>query len=151
MDGGRPLVRLRALPDGEEVLVEATWADDDEDYDYWPPLFLPDRPESVFHGSFPKSRAMEYTEAAGAAIPLSTIVPGVVTEPFLGDRGDVRCQSRYGDGRWTVWMRRRLDTGSEFDAQIAPGGRYAFGCAAFDHAGKRHAYAPPTFHLVLED
>ena len=33
------------------------------------PLFLPDAPDAVFHGSFPKSRAVQYTDAAGAAVP----------------------------------------------------------------------------------
>jgi hypothetical protein len=114
------------------------------------PLFLPDAPEAVVHGSFPKSRAVEYTDAAGAAIPSGTIIPGVVNSPFLGDRGDIRCQSQYRDGHWNLYMRRKLDTGSKFDTQFAPGGQFAFGCAAFDHAGKRHAYALPVFHLVLE-
>jgi len=113
------------------------------------PLFLPDSPEAVFHGSIPKAHAVEYTDEAASKIEPGTIVPGVVTEPFLGDRGNVACRSEYRDGHWTLYIRRQLDTGSEYDAQFAPGGRYAFGCAAFDHAGKRHAYALPTFHLVI--
>jgi len=64
---------------------------------------------------------------------------------------NVACQSHHRDGRWAVYMRRKLRTGSEFDTQFAPGGRYAFGCTAFDHAGKRHAYALPVFHLVLAE
>jgi len=267
MDAGRTRVTLRALHDGEEIFVQAVWADDDENYDYWPwkktdtgwqylqtsakdecrcyedkfslffpvqpngdferfgcaaschlhgdfgwgykgskylldtwhwkaartdpagqvddqycsevdfsqkdcgrhgdpntgggyvqnrsadkdhPLYLPDAPDAVFHGAIPKARALAYTEQAGAAVPAGTIIPGVVTSPFLGDRGDVPCRSRYAAGQWTVWLRRKLDTGSQYDTQFAPGGRYAFGCAAFDHAGKRHAHALPTFHLRLD-
>lgn len=114
------------------------------------PLFLPAAPDAVFHGSFPRSRAVEYTAALGAALPSGAIIPGVVTEPFRGDRGDIRCQSQYRQGHWSLYMRRKLDTGGKVDAQFAPGGQYAFGCAAFDHAGKRHAYALPVFHLALE-
>ena len=120
---------------------------DDTDH----PLFLPDSSDAVFHGSFPKEHAVRYTEEAGEAIDAGTIVPGVATDRFLGDRGNVSCESDYRDGRWTLYIRRALNTGSTYDVQFVPGGRYAFGCGAFDHAGKRHAYALPTFHLVLED
>lgn len=115
------------------------------------PLFLPDSPAAVFQGSIPKEHAVEYTAAAGAAVKTDETIPGVVTDAFLGDRGNVDCKSQYQNGRWTLFMRRKLDTGSRYDVQFAPGDRYAFGCAAFDHSGKRHAYALPTFHLVLAE
>lgn len=114
------------------------------------PLFLPDSPDAVYHGSFPASRAVEYTTPAGAAIPSGTTIPGILTSPFQGDRADVRCQSAYRDGRWNLYLRRKLQTGSQFDTQFVPAGRYAFGCAAFDRTSNRHAYALPVFHLVLE-
>jgi Ni,Fe-hydrogenase I cytochrome b subunit len=114
------------------------------------PQFLPDTPGAVYHGSFPRSRAVKYTEEAGAAIPSGTLVPSIMTETSLGDRGDVRCQSRYEGGHWTLYLRRKLCTGSPYDVQFAPGGRYAFSCAAFDNARLRHAYALAVFHLVLE-
>lgn len=113
------------------------------------PAFLPAKPGELFRGAILKSQGVPYSEAAAAAIPTGTFVPGVVVEPFRGDRGDVLCQSEHRQGCWTLWIRRKLSTGSECDTQFAPGGRYAFGCAAFDHAGKRHAYALPTFHLEL--
>ena len=102
MDGGRTLVRLRALHDGEEVFVEATWADDDEDYDYWP---------------WKKTdKGWEYLQTSA--------------------KDECRC---YED-KFSLFV------------PIEPSGDFErFGCAAFDHAGKRHAYALPTFHLVLED
>jgi hypothetical protein len=115
------------------------------------PLFLPLTPDAVSHGSIPKSHAVPYSEEAAAALPVGTIIPGVVVAPFQGDRGDVRCQSRYRDGYWTLYLRRKLQTGSQYDTQFSPGGRYAFGCGAFDHAGKRHAYALPVYHLILAD
>jgi hypothetical protein len=114
------------------------------------PLFLPDSRGAVHHGSFPRSRAVKYTAEAGAAIPIGAIVPGIMTEPTRGDRADIRCQSHYGDGHWTLYLRRKLETGSPYDVQFAPGGRYAFSCAAFDNARLRHAYALQVFHVVLE-
>ena len=114
------------------------------------PLFLPDSLDAVHHGIIPKARAVEYTEKLAAAIAPGTIIPGLVAEPFRGDQGDVTCQSDHRDGRWTLYVRRKLQTGSQYDTQFAPGGRYAFGCAAFDHAGKRHAYALSVYHLILQ-
>jgi hypothetical protein len=49
-----------------------------------------------------------------------------------------------------ISFHRKLDTGSERDAAFEPDGTYAFGCAAFDCAAKRHAYSMPIFHLVVE-
>jgi hypothetical protein len=266
MDEGRTLLTLRALHDGSQLYLRAQWADNDEDYDYWPwrrtetgwrylqtspkdechcyedkfslifpiqpdgdferfacaaschvhkdygwgykgtsrlidvwhwkaartgsvgqvddkywaeadfeskdigrhgdpkegggytknrtddvdhPPFLPDSLDAIYHGSFPKERAVPYTAEAGEAIAVNQLIPGVVTEAFIGDRGNVNCVSHYADGTWTLYIRRQLETGSDYDVQFSPGGCYAFGCAAFDHAGKRHAYALPTFHLVL--
>jgi Ni,Fe-hydrogenase I cytochrome b subunit len=114
------------------------------------PLFLPDGPHAAFHGAMTKAHAVKYSDAAAAALPVGAVVPGVIVEPFQGDRGNVRCQSEHRAGQWTLYIRRKLSTDSKHDAQFAPGGRYAFSCAAFDHAGKRHAYAPPVFHMVLE-
>ncbi len=114
------------------------------------PLFLPESLEAIAKGSFPKEAAVAYTAEKGETIEPGTIIPGVVTEAFVGDRGQVSCVSQYEDGRWVLYIRRPLETGSAYDVQFVPGYRYAFGCAAFDHAGKRHALALPTFHLVVE-
>lgn len=114
------------------------------------PLFLPESLNEITKGSFPKEAAVPYSADRAAAIEPGTIVPGVVTEAFVGDRGQVSCVSYYDDGRWVLYIRRKLRTNSAYDVQFVPGHCYAFGCAAFDHAGKRHAHALPTFHLVVE-
>jgi hypothetical protein len=115
------------------------------------PDFLPDGPAAVKQGIIFTERAVEYTPQAAAKIPAGTIVPGIVAAAARGDRGDVRCQSRYRDGRWQLFIRRKLDTGSRYDVLFVPGRRYPFGCAAFDHSSKRHAYGFGTYRLVLEE
>lgn len=112
------------------------------------PAFLPDDPSVVRQGMIPREHAVEYEAAEG--MPAVSVVPGIVASPFLGDRGDVHCQSQHQEGRWTVYIRRKLTTGSKYDVQFTPAGTYAFGCAAFDHAAKRHAYGWPTYRLHLE-
>jgi len=90
------------------------------------------------------------TKEAADKLPPGTLVPGVTASLFVGDRGDVTCQSVHTHGRWTVYLRRRLDTGSEFDAIFAPGGRTPFGIAAFDCTSDRHAYALRPCWMVFE-
>jgi hypothetical protein len=115
------------------------------------PAFLPEDPSVVRQGMIPREHAVEFTAAAAEDLPIGVGIAGIVASPFLGDRGDIRCQSRHEQGRWTLYIRRKLDTGSKHDVQFLPGETYAFGCAAFDHTSKRHAYGWPTYRLTLEN
>ena len=115
------------------------------------PAFLPDDLATIRQGILPEEHAVEYTPEAAASIPVGTIIPGIVASAATGDRGDVRCQSRHENGRWQLYIRRKLDTGSRYDVQFHPGHSYPFGCAAFDHSSKRHAYEFTVNRLVLEE
>ncbi len=124
------------------------------------PAFLPRDPGNVHDGAIPRENAVEYgTEEADqlmAKIPVGTIIPGIVGTAATGDRGDVLCTSKHEDGRWQLFIRRKLDTGHPgkddrpTDVQFEPGGVYPFGCAAFDNTSKRHAYGLTPFRLVLK-
>jgi len=115
------------------------------------PAYLPSDMAVVRQGIIPKEHAVEYTDEAAAAIVAETIIPGIVASPAVGDRGDVLCRSHHANGRWTLYIRRKLDTGSEYDAKFVAGGLHPFACAAFDHSSKRHAYNLLTYRLVLEE
>lgn len=115
------------------------------------PLYLPDEISVVDRGAILEKRAVPYSAELDEKFEPGTIIPGIVCAPFAGDRGDVTCVSKHEGDRWTLYLRRQLDTGSEFDVRFDPGGVYPFGCAAFDHAAKRHAYSMPVFRLVLEE
>ena len=78
-------------------------------------------------------------------------VPGIIVAPFVGDRGDVPTTMVWKDGVWTLVLRRKLVTGSEFDVQFDDLKKtYAFGVAVFDNAQVRHAYSPGALKLVFE-
>lgn len=94
--------------------------------------------------------AISAARVAAAELPVGTLIPGIVASAFVGDRGDVRCESHHASGRWTLMLRRRLDTGSLYDAAFVPGAKLPFGCAAFDGTSKRHAYALPVYWMVLD-
>ena len=118
------------------------------------PKYLPATPMAVRHGGILKEQALPYEseEAArvAATMPPGTIVPGIVFSPFQGDQADVPCRSQYSGGRWEVVIRRKLDTGSRYDTAFRPGRTHAFGCAAFDHSSKRHAYGFAVYMLKLD-
>lgn len=67
-------------------------------------------------------------------------VPGIITEPFRGDRGQIDAAWRYADGYWTLEIRRKLVTGSPYDVQFDDlSNAYPFGLATFDNTQVRHA------------
>ena len=118
------------------------------------PAFLPATANAVSKGGIYADQAVPYESQQAAELladmPEGTIVPGIIFSPFEGDRGDVQCRSTHKDGQWEVLIRRKLDTGSEYDTKFAPGRTHSFACAAFDHSSKRHAYGFDTFALTLE-
>ena len=115
------------------------------------PAFLPADPSAVHRGIIFKDRAVPYSPEAAERIRPDTIIPGIVAAPAVGDRGDVACQSHHDHGRWQLLIRRKLDTGSQYDVKLIPGRSHPFGCAAFDNSSKRHAYGFTVHGLVLEE
>ncbi|MFO7901820.1 MAG: ethylbenzene dehydrogenase-related protein [Pirellulaceae bacterium] len=117
------------------------------------PAYLPATPQAVCWGGVLADQAVPYEsdEAASVAegMPAGGVVPGIVFSPFEGSRGDVQCESEYKDGHWELLIRRELDTGHDYDTQFVPGESYSFGCAAFDHSSKRHAYGFKVYTLAL--
>jgi hypothetical protein len=51
---------------------------------------------------------------------------------FAGSSFDVRAESRYAHGGWTVMLYRKLDTGHDSDVVFNPRKHYAFAMALFD-------------------
>ena len=78
-------------------------------------------------------------------------VAGIIISPFLGDRGDIMGKGEYADGKWTLEIGRKLDTGSEFDVQFTDFTKsYFFGTALFDNAQVRHAYSDGVYQLIFK-
>ena len=72
--------------------------------------------------------------------PVDTILPAVIVKsPMTGDRGDVTAVSRWKEGVWTMEIKRKLDTGSEFDIAFTKDLPTYLWVAAFDHAQTRHS------------
>jgi ethylbenzene dehydrogenase len=78
-------------------------------------------------------------------------VPSILVAPFTGDRGDIMGTAVWKDGVWTLVMKRKLVTGSQFDVQFEDLKKtYAFGLAVFNNAQVRHAYVPGVLKLTFE-
>lgn len=67
-----------------------------------------------------------------------------------GSRFDVKAQSRHAEGRWTVMLSRRLNTGSEDDVVFDPRKRFSFAIAVFDDTGGDHSKTTRSLVLVFK-
>jgi hypothetical protein len=57
-----------------------------------------------------------------------------------GSVGDIEALSRWADGRWTLMLSRKLDTGNEDDVAFDTRRRYSFAMALFDDSGDQDSY-----------
>jgi hypothetical protein len=64
-----------------------------------------------------------------------------------GSRFDVKAESRHADGRWTVMLRRALQTGNADDVAFDTRKRYSFAMAVFDDSGADHSKATRSLAL----
>ena len=58
-------------------------------------------------------------------------MPKDFTESFA----DIKADSRYANGEWTVMLSRKLDTGNPDDTAFNPKRKYNFAMALFDNSG----------------
>lgn len=83
--------------------------------------------------------------------PPGSVAPGYLIKRPLAGRADVLAVSRYEQGRWTVTLRRALQTGDPYDVVFVPGDEMgvAFGLALMDHSLYEHYASNTTERLVL--
>ncbi|WP_156826976.1 ethylbenzene dehydrogenase-related protein [Geopsychrobacter electrodiphilus] len=87
----------------------------------------------------------------GQKLTIFSRAPGYLTDHPSGDRADVVAHSVWRDGRWTVVLRRALDTGSPRDARFSIGENAAisFGIALMDNSLYEHYASTVSQTLVL--
>ncbi len=92
-----------------------------------------------------------YSEALDT-YPVGTVLPSVLLDgPFVGDRGDVSAFSEWREGQWRMEVRRKLDTGSEFDIPLRNDDKPVYlWVAVFDHSQTRHSRHLHPVQLVLD-
>jgi len=57
-----------------------------------------------------------------------------------GSRGDIKAESRYADGGWTVMLTRKLETGNDDDVAFNTKKKYSFAMALFDDSSDADSY-----------
>jgi hypothetical protein len=92
-----------------------------------------------------------YSKERDRVLPVGSIIPSVILSLNFGrhsDFGDVTGTAHWAAGRWTLELKRRLDTGSPFDVPIKTGA--LMWVAPFDHAETWHSYHVRPLVLEVE-
>lgn len=98
------------------------------------------------------SEKVALDQAALDAMPVGSIIPGIIKSPFVGgDRGDISAAWMWDNGMWTIEFSRKLTTGSETDVQFSDlTATYFFGVAVFENAQVRHAFETGATPFVFK-
>jgi len=82
-------------------------------------------------------------------------IPGIVSEPFTGSRGDIWAKGEWRDGKWTIEIKRALVTTGDKaeiqDVQFSDLSKaYSFGIAVFDNSQIDHLYHDSAYDLIFK-
>ncbi|WP_372882694.1 ethylbenzene dehydrogenase-related protein [Psychromonas sp.] len=85
----------------------------------------------------------------------TTRIPGIVTQPFTGSRGDIDTVAVWKDGVWTLEIKRKLVTTGEQaaieDVQFNDMSKvYPFGIGVFDNSQINHLYHRGVLNLIFK-
>jgi len=78
-------------------------------------------------------------------------IPGYMLTPAWKDSfGDVKTTGVWKNGKWTVFMSRKLDTQHEDDVQYNTRKKYPFGIGVLDNSGAEHSYNSEPLKLQFK-
>jgi len=83
------------------------------------------------------------------------LIPGIVSTPLTGSRGDIWAKGAWNDGKWTIELKRKLvTTGEKADIQDVQfndlKNTYYFGVAVFDNSQINHIYHEGSLKLSFK-
>ena len=100
------------------------------------------------HGVLLAAHTVEITDYA--AFKTGDTLTYRMPNTHAGSRADIKADSRYADGGWTVMLARRLDTGNDDDVAFNPRKKYNFAMALFDDSGDEDSYDSEVLTLQFE-
>ena len=68
--------------------------------------------------------------------------PSILTRDFTGNRADIEIKATHTGAGWVCELKRKLNTGDEFDVVFDPATELDFGFAVFNNAAIGHAIKP---------
>ena len=78
-------------------------------------------------------------------------IPGyMVNTPWKGSFADVKTRGVWANGKWTLVMSRKLDTGYDDDLQFNTRKKYPFAVAVFDNAHEHNSYNSEPLKLQFK-
>ncbi|WP_211217143.1 ethylbenzene dehydrogenase-related protein [Psychromonas hadalis] len=85
----------------------------------------------------------------------TTRIPGIITQPFTGSRGDIATVGVWKERVWTLEIKRKLVTTGKYaqiqDVQFDDMGKtYPFGIAVFDNSQINHIYHRGVLNLTFK-
>jgi cytochrome b subunit of formate dehydrogenase len=95
--------------------------------------------------------SVPYSEEIDRLIPVGTVIPGILFRPEITMHPNpsfVIGTARWASGRWSLELKRLLDTGGRYDTVIKTGA--LMWVAAFDHAETWHTYHIRPLELEVE-
>jgi len=79
------------------------------------------------------------------------VVPSWILSQFSGSMADVKTVAKHANGRWTVMLQRKLETGDkENDVTFDTRRDYTFGLAVFNNSSKHNSYNSGPTKLIFD-
>ncbi len=79
-----------------------------------------------------------------------SVVPSYKPSRAAGSRADVRARGRWEEGRWTVELSRRLDTGHDDDRVLRPGERVPVALGVYDRGERGQHSTSGLIYIRLD-
>jgi Ethylbenzene dehydrogenase. len=116
------------------------------------PIMVPKKRDETFLGYLNGTNGQFYEEHMANDIPVGTIVPGVMIYGQLDDdRGDVKAEANWQDGRWHLELSRSLAAGSPFDISFFNERPIYMWVTSYDATQTRHARHLRPVQLIFHD
>jgi hypothetical protein len=104
------------------------------------PAYMQDPSKSAsITGTLLVSQAVEIKDSAG--FKDGDEIPGyMLNTPWKDSFADVKAKGGWQNGKWTIMMSRKLETGYDDDVQFNTRKKYPFALAVFDNAHEHNSY-----------
>jgi hypothetical protein len=114
------------------------------------PMYMQDSAKSVsIPGSLLVSHAVEIKDYS--TFKEGDEIPGyMLNTAWKGSFADVKTKGVWANGKWTVMMSRKLETGNDDDVQFNTRKKYPFALAVFDNAHEHNSYNSEPLKLQFK-